>query len=306
MDSVQIVTMRDRCGMVTASLRGWRWCGVALLAGCVGAVAQTAGTAPFDGSALVRRAVQHRLDMDQGHPMLRYVLRRKDARRETTKEIIETKDGDVARLIEVDGKPLRAEAERTEMERLDFLAAHPEMEERRHRSEIKDQARIDQLLGVLPDAEIYTLEGMVPCDAGTCYRLSFTPNPRFVPPDIESDFLRGFAGEVWIDQAQERLTRLDAHLIVDIDFGFGILGKVNKGGTAALRQRDVGAQEWKLTELKVNLTGRALLVKSVNIQLEEEASDFSIVAAGMSYRDAIRMLKSSETVRGTAAVGGTD
>lgn len=282
----------------TVLLRSLRRCGIVLLVGCGGAGlagAQTVVRPPFDGAGLVRRAVQHRLDMDQGHPMLRYVVRRKDSRRETTKEIIETKDGDVARLIAVDGKPLSAEAEKAEMARLDYLAAHPELEERRHRSEMKDQARIDRLLGLLPDAEHYTLEGMVPCGAGSCYRMSFIPNPKFVPPDIEAEFLRGFAGTVWIDQAQERLTRLDAHLIADIDFGFGILGKANKGGTVQLRQTDVGGQEWKLTKLDVNLTGRALLFKVLNIQIEEEASDFSTVAAGMSYQEAIRILKTTKT-----------
>ena len=273
-----------------------------LLLACVGAVwspaarAQAqAGTQPFDGAALVRRASRHRLDMDQGHPLLRFVLRKKDGAQETTKEIIETKDGDVARLIAVDGKPLSAEAERVEMARLDFLAAHPELEEHRHRGEMRDQARIDRLLGMLPEAEIYTLEGMVPCDAGggegMCYRMSFRPNPKFVPPDIAADFLRGFAGEVWIDKEQERLTRLQAHLIVDVNFGFGILGKVNKGGTAELRQRDVGGHEWKLTELKLNLTGRALMVKALNIQIEEVASGFRPVKPGLGYREAIEMLK---------------
>jgi hypothetical protein len=121
--------------------------------------------------------------------------------------------------------------------------------------------------------------------------MSFRPNPKFVPPDIASDALRGFAGEVWIDKEQERLTRLEAHLIVDVDFGFGILGKVNKGGTVELRQRDVGGHEWKLTELKLNLTGRALLVKALNIQIEEVASGFRPVKPGLGYREAIEMLK---------------
>jgi hypothetical protein len=181
------------------------------------------------------------------------------------------------------------------MERLNFLAAHPEMEERRHRSEIKDQKRIDDLLGLLPDAELYELEGMFPCSAGQCYRLSFKPNPRFVPPNLEADFLRGFAGEVWIDQAQERLTQLDAHLIVDVDFGYGVIGKLNKGGTASLRQTDVGGHEWKLTDLKVNLTGKALMLKSLNVDIDEEASAFSPVHEGISYRDAIEMLKKPES-----------
>lgn len=279
--------------------RGLRRCGCVLLWGCVGAGwmgAQAVVQPPFDGAALVRRAVQHRLDMDKGHDLLRYVLRKKDDRGETTKEIIETPDGNVARLIAIDGKPLTAGAERAEMERLDELAAHPEMEERRHKSEMKDQSRIDRMLSMLPDAELYRLEGMVPCDEGTCYRLSFTPNPKFDPPDIESDFLRGFAGEVWIDQTQERLTKLDAHLTMDVDFGYGILGKMDKGGTAELRQTDVGGHEWKLTQLKVSLTGKALMVKTLNIQIEEEASQFSPVPQGLSYRDAIAMLKRPEGV----------
>ena len=66
--------------------------------------------------------------------------------------------------------------------------------------------------------------------------------------------------------------------------------------TAELRQRDVGGQEWKLTELKLNLTGRALLVKALNIQIDEETSHYSPVAPGIGYRDAIQMLKRPETV----------
>lgn len=299
-DSLGGARSMARCSRCAALLGGVRHIGALVALGMLQLVAAPAQTATaFDGSALVRRAVGHRLDMDQGHPLLRFVLRKKDGAQETTKEIIETKDGDVARLIAVDGKPLSAEAERVEMLRLDFLAAHPELEEHRHRGEIKDQARIDRLLGMLPEAEIYTLEGMVQCavggdargSAGMCYRMSFRPNPKFVPPDIAADFLRGFAGEVWIDKEQERLTRLQAHLIVDVNFGFGILGKVNKGGTAELRQRDVGGHEWKLTELKLNLTGRALLVKALNIQIEEVASGFRKVKPGLGYREAIEMLK---------------
>jgi hypothetical protein len=110
-------------------------------------------------------------------------------------------------------------------------------------------------MGMLPAAKLYRFEGMVPCGAGQYYRLSFAPNPHFVPPDIEANLLRGFAGEVWIDQAQERLTRLDAHLVADVDLGFGILGRVDRGGTVELRQTDVGGHEWELTELELNMTG---------------------------------------------------
>ena len=251
--------------------------------------------APVEATALVRRAVQHRLDAEKNHPLMRYVLHRNDEHHDTTKQIIETVDGDVARLLEEGGKPLRAAADQAELDRLAALADHPELQERRHKGEQKDAERVNRLLALLPDAFRYKYEGMVPCGASQCYRLSFTPDPRFTPPSLESDLLRGVAGEVWIDVAQERLTRLDGHFIADVDFGFGIIGKLDKGGTVLLEQSDVGmdGHDWELTNLRLHVTGKALLLKSLSFQVKEEASHFAPVAPGLRYKEAIEMLKQS-------------
>ena len=82
---------------------------------------------------------------------------------------------------------------------------------------------------------------------------------------MEANIFRGLAGELWIDQAQERLTRLDAHVIANVDFGWGILGKLDKGGTIQLEQSDIGNHDWELTTLKLNLKGKALMLKSLDI-----------------------------------------
>jgi hypothetical protein len=254
--------------------------------------AQTAATAQVDATALVRRAVQHRLDASRSHQPLRYTLHVHDERHDTTKEIVETRDGDVARLVAINGKPLSADADQAELARLDNLAAHPELQEHRKRSEQKDAARVDRLMAMLPDALVYRVEGTVACGAGPrqCYRLSFAPNPKWSPPDMEADLLRGVAGEVWIDQAQERLTRLDAHFIKDVDFGFGLVGKLYKGGTVLLEQTDVGGGDWELTGLSLQVSGKALLVKGLSEKINEEASAFSPVPP-MGYRNAIALLK---------------
>lgn len=276
--------------------------GVMGMGAALGAVARKPQTppTPLDTVALVRRAMQLKLEEEKSHRPVQYVLRKTDGNHETTKEIIESRDGDVARLIAIDGRPLSAQQERTEMSRLDVLAADPEMEERRRRAEVRDAARIDHLVDMLPDAETYTLQGVVPCAAGAgagqCYQLSFAPNPKFVPPNLEADVLRGFAGEVWIDTAQNRLVRLEAHLVKDVDIGFGILGRVDKGGSILLEQEYVGGvQEWQPTVLKMSLTGRALMVKPISIQMDEVASGFAPVTPGLEYREAIRMLKQPGT-----------
>lgn len=253
--------------------------------------AQTAPQASVDATALVRRAVQHRLEAAKNHRPLEYQIRRIDDKHDTTKLIIETTDGDVARLVAINGKPPSADANKAEFDRLNTLAEHPELQEHRRKSERRDEDRTAHLLSLLPEAFLYKFEAIVPCASGQCYRLSFTPNPQFTPPDLEANLFRGVSGEVWIDQDQERLARLDAHFIADVDLGFGILGKVNKGGTVLLEQANVGSNDWELTRLTMHVNGKLLLVKSFNYQVKEELSHFSPVAPGLHYRDAIALLK---------------
>ena len=255
--------------------------------------AQTGQPAAIDPTALVVRAIQHRMDTDRNNRPLRYLLRKTDERHDTTKDIIETREGDVARLTAINGKPLSAQANQAELDRLKFLSDHPAIQERRHQHEQKDADRVDRLMRLLPNAFLYRFEDMAPCGGGQCYRLSFSPNPRFTPPDEEAAIFRGMAGEVWIDQAQERLTRLDAHLIADVDFGWGIIGKLDKGGTILLEQADIGGHQWKLTGLKLNMKGKAVMVKSLNFEITEEASHFSPVPPELNYRKAIQLLENS-------------
>lgn len=253
--------------------------------------AQNTPPATTDPTALISRAVKHRLDADKTHRPVRYLIHKTDERRDTTKQIIETTDGDVARLIAIGGKPLSAEADRTELARLDTLATHPEMQDHRHKSEQKDAERVDRLLALMPSAFLYRLDGETACSSGQCYRLSFTPDPHFNSPNLEANILRGIAGEIWIDVAQERLVRIDGHFVADVDFGFGILGKLNKGGTVLLEQTDIGNHDWELTRLSLHVTGKALMVKPLSFQINEETSHFAPVAPGLKYRDAIQLLK---------------
>ena len=48
------------------------------------------------------------------------------------------------------------------------------------------------------------------------------------------------AGEIWIDPVQERVVRLAGSLQQDKDFGWGILGELDKGGWVEIDQADVG------------------------------------------------------------------
>jgi hypothetical protein len=241
---------------------------------------------------MVRRASQNELNSSGGQPY-RYKLHKVDDGKITTKVIVETrKDGDVARLIEWGGKPLTSDANQGEVDRLNNLLAHPEVQEHRHKREQEDSNRADKMIRLLPDAFLYHFEGMVDGPNGPAYRLTLKPNPNFHPPDREAEVYGGMAGELWIDQRQERMVKLDVHLIADVNFGWGILGKLYKGGSILLEQKDVGNHRWEQTHFKLDLHGKALLLKSLDFVTTEDTSDFTPVPQNWGYQDAAKFLLS--------------
>ena len=272
------------------------WMTVVLLHCAAGAgAAQTPPGAAVDPIALVRRASQNELRSTAPAYPVRYKLRKQDDKSVTTKEIVETRDGDVARLIAKDDKPLISEENKAELDRLNNLLAHPEIQERRRKREQEDSGRADEMTRLLPDGFLYTYVGMVPGPNGPAYRLSFKPNPAFNPPDREAEVYHGMEGELWIDQGQERIVKLDAHLIADVNFGWGILGKLYKGGSLTIEQQDVGHRHWETALMKLNLTGMALMIKPLSFQTTETATDFQPVPLNMSYQDAIHLLESNNS-----------
>jgi hypothetical protein len=247
---------------------------------------------PEDPVALVRAASWNELHSSSGGHPFRFRIRKQDENGSTTKDIIETKDGDVARLVAVNDKPLTPDRAKTERERLDNLLAHPELQARRHKKEQEDSGRENEMVRLLPDAFIYTYRGVVDTPSGPAWRLDFVPNEKFLPPDREAQVYHGMAGELWINCAVKRMARLDAHLIADVNFGWGVIGRLYKGGTILVVQKDVGDNHWETLHLKLNLTGKILMLHSVTFQSTEDTSDYKPVSNTLTYQDAIRILES--------------
>jgi hypothetical protein len=263
---------------------------LAALFNCAAAQTATPDSVASDPVALVRRAVANELKTTNGMHPYRYKLHKVNDGRSTTKEIVETKDGDVARLLDAGGHPLEGDANQAEVDRLNNLLAHPEIQEHRRKREQEDDNRANEMMRLLPNAFLYHFEGMVSGPTGPAYRLTLKPNPDFHPPDREAEVYAGMAGELWIDQQQERMVKLDVHLIADVNFGWGILGKLYKGGSILVQQMDVGNDHWEQNHFVLNLHGKALLFKSLDFVTTEDETDYEPVPAGWGYQDAVKML----------------
>jgi hypothetical protein len=249
------------------------------------------GNPAIDPAKIVRDASYNELHSTKPGRSFSYRQHKVDPKGSTVKEIVETKDGDVARLIEKDGKPLPQEEEQSEIDRLNNLLAHPEVQEHRHKKEQEDSARGDEMVRMLPDAFLYTFDSMVEGPNGLCYRLEFKPNPAFTPPDREGEVYHGMVGELWVDQAQLRLVKIDAHLISDVNFGWGVLGRLYKGGSILVQNADVGLHHWETIHMKLNLQGKLLMLKSVDYSTTEDFSDFKVQPQELGYQEAIRLLQ---------------
>ena len=234
--------------------------GVLLLMAAAAATAENASTsssAALDPQKIVRDASWNELHSSSPGRSFSYRQHKVDPKGSLVKVIFETKDGDVARLLERDDKPLPADDAAAEAERLNHLLEHPEVQQHRHKKEQEDSARGDEMVRMLPDAFLYTYDGMVPGPNGPAYRLKFRPNPAFTPPDREGEVYHGMVGELWIDQAQERLVKIDAHLVSDVNFGWGVVGRLYKGGSILVENADVGLHHWETIHMKLQLQGEA-------------------------------------------------
>ena len=250
------------------------------------------GSAVHDDEALVKRALANevRAATDPLHPM-RYRLHKSSPRLTSTKEIFETKDGAVARLIAVNDAPLSAADEQKEQTRLAALLSDPTKQHRRKLAQDEDSARAMKVLRALPNAFVYQFADIGTSPPGPVRRFTFKPNPKFDPPDLETQVLVQMTGEIWVDVAQERVARLEGHLTKDVDLAWGILARLNKGGWIVIEQADIGEHQWHIVHFQMALTGRVVFTTKVFDTTEDE-SQFAPLPVGLSYKQAIQMVQS--------------
>jgi len=252
--------------------------------------AQPAALTPAQAQALVDRALANELRAAENPgPLLRYRLRKSSPRLTTTKEIVETRDGGVARLLSIDDRPLTPAQQQQEQARLDGLLANPGRQRHRKQSEDADSARALEVLQALPDAFLYSYAGSMATPEGTIEKFTFKPNPAFDPPDLETQVLAQMTGQLWIDPAAGRAIHLEGQLQHDVEFGWGILGRLNKGGWVSIDQAPVGHGQWRIVRFQMAMTARVLF-RTRTFDTVEVESGFESVPPDLGYRKAIQML----------------
>jgi hypothetical protein len=97
-------------------------------------------------------------------------------------------------------------------------------------------------------------------------------------------------GEMTVDVKQERLAAISGHLVEDVKFGGGLLGHLDKGGHFEVRQAEVAPGHWEMTAMAVDMKGKALLFKTINVQATENHGDFRRVPDDLNLAEAAGIL----------------
>ena len=210
----------------------------------------------------------------------------KRAGKQTLTEVqIETKDGPLYRLLAIDGTALNRGQRQQDDARIGRLMTDPRSLLKLKQAQEEDELKLEKLMSLMPEAFVYDYDGV----EENLLRVKFSPNPKYSPPTYEARVVHSLAGTILIDSEQKRLAKVAGHLTDRVEFGYGLLGRIDSG-TVELGRVAVGPQEWKTAFINIHFSGRAVIFKTINKEQYERRSDFRAVSSDLSLADAKDLL----------------
>ncbi len=268
------------------------------------ALAQTPSAAPsanapsVNPEELVRKAVQNEINASKAstaHFLFRGI--KTMAKNSTTRIYVETSEGTAGMIVAYDGRPLTSEQQRAERARIERFVNNREELRKKEKQEREDDDRTMRIMRALPDAFVFEYAGEEKGTTGIGHagdplvKLKFKPNPHYRPPSRIEEVLTGMQGEVLIDAARFRIAAINGTLFREVGFGWGILGRLDRGGHFIVHQEAVDANDWEISTMSLKITGRILLVKSLNFESTEVFSGFRPVPSNLTFAEAVKMLE---------------
>jgi len=250
-------------------------------------IAQAQSNAQISPADLIKAVIRSELNPSDGSEVRWKYLQVKEVDgKQETRQVVETKSGSLDRLITIAGRPLSSGQQRDETERILRRSHNPEEQHKLEQARKKDAEQCDAFFKMVPEAFLFEFAGQ----SGNVVKLVFKPNPAFQPASREGKVLHEMAGEVWVDAKQQRLVSINGHLVNEVKFAGGLLGHLEKGGQFAVKRTEVAPARWEVTEMAVNMQGKALLFKTISVQQKELHQDFERVPDDLTIADAAAIL----------------
>ncbi len=235
---------------------------------------------------LLRAVVINELNQHPGHDRWMYVVDKEQDGRRQRKEVVQTENGSLERLLAVDGHSLSPRQQQEETDRIKKLSGDPQELKNIEDSHSKDRELGETLLKMIPDALLFSYAG----GWGEFIKLTFKPNPDYQPSSREARVIHAMEGEILLQASQKRLASIRGHLMEDVKFGGGLLGHLEKGGRFSAERTEISPGRWMLTAMEIDMKGKALFVKTISVQQKQYRGDFRKLPDDLTPKAAAELL----------------
>ena len=251
--------------------------------------------------ALVREVVHNEIEA-QLHDNSLWCYReqrQEDDKPGKTLEVCQTKDGDMERLMAVNGRELSGGQREAEDERIQKLVSHPEQLRAKQKKEHEDAEQQRNLFRSLPEAFRFQCER----EEGNIVTLRFRPNPSFRPATRAAIVFHHMEGTMVVDAKQKRLVEINGRLTSEVRFGGGLLGHLDKNGTFLVKQQEVGEGHWDLSYLSVQMSGKVLFFKTIAVSEKKNLVNYQPLPYNASLQQAADFLTRDLEIHSASSSG---
>jgi hypothetical protein len=183
-----------------------------------------------------------------------------------------------SRLVQKDDKPLSAEEQKKEDEKLEkFLAKlrnrTEEEQEKQLAKEKKEREQGRAFLNDMVNAYDFTLAGEEKVDGVDTWVIQATPRKDFHPTQPHADILSKIKGKLWIEKKDYNWVKVEAESIDTISFGL-FLFRIHKGSHFSFEKLHVNDEVWLPRRFYVNGGARLALLKNEAVDQEDIFSNY--------------------------------
>jgi hypothetical protein len=244
---------------------------------------------PSDAEALIQRAAENEIKALKNPAPCSYFQRLQWSWGTETRRVIQTRDAAPSRIVEFNDETLAPDQLSKQIGSLQKLLADRDARKHQIEEDQEETRRRIHMMEAFAQAFIFEPAGEAP---GGLLKFTFSPKPGFSAPSRESQVYRGMTGTVWVAPKAERLARIEGVLTKDVSFGWGIFGKLDKGGRYEIEQKQTGPGVWHLTRLNLDVKGRVFL-GGFRLQRDERDAEFRSTPVNITFQTAVELLLQS-------------
>jgi hypothetical protein len=222
-----------------------------------------------------------------------------DGKPAKTLQVCQTQEGDLERLVALSGTELTSLQAQAEDQRIQRLVSHPEQLRAKQKKEREDGEQARNLLVTLPDAFLFQCDH----ESGNLVTLRFRPNPAFRPSTRSTQVFHHMEGTLVVDADQKRLVEINGRLTSEVRFLGGLLGHLDKDGTFCVRQQQVGEGHWDLSFMNIQMNGKALFFKTINVSETKSLIDYKPLPSGATLQQAADFLRRDFDIHTASTIG---